>query len=312
MQFEPFELDKRQHRGEDMIPLTAFDLGRGFRERSILLQRLVKRLDLPPSFVKGRDASRVKRRIRADQIQSPGTAVLVGQDVFGQHDGKIDACERDQTCGAGSQIEGGHSHKLTSLFCLRRERHVPIGFQGADDIFVQGAFHTFQVVGGRVPGIPKHRAECHPIGVDQHLEPATHQGIVRDGACPFRLAGVLVLVRLRFHDDFVGQGQREIRAIITCTVIDEIQDMYPFDVRVSGVINVPTHDVIFVGIGCLFNGVVHINDAISMFNTPNGRRDELPVAFERIRLLIEKSRDFVVTVLPIQPFRQTGGGRLRC
>ena len=108
----------------------------------------MKRLDLPPSFVEGRDVGIVKRRIRADQIQYPGTAVLVCKDLFGQHDGEIDAFEIDQTCSAGSHIESGHGHKLTGLFCLRRERHVPIGFQGADGVFVQRAFHKFQIVSG--------------------------------------------------------------------------------------------------------------------------------------------------------------------
>ena len=79
---------------------------------------------------------------------------------------------------------------------------------------------------------PEHIAEFHPIGVDQNLEPATQQGIFRDWAFPFRLAGFRVLVRLRFRDELIGQGQREIRPVIKGAVIDEIQDIHPFDVRV--------------------------------------------------------------------------------
>jgi len=112
-----------------MVGLGANGSRRRLFERSVLLQGLVERFDVPPFAVDVHDLAAGEVGLTAHQILDAGAPVFVCEDLLDQRQREINTFQVDLPCDTRFQCQPIDAHITTLLFIRVTQGQFAISFQ---------------------------------------------------------------------------------------------------------------------------------------------------------------------------------------
>ena len=137
LELQALQLHERAQRQKEVVRLGPLGARGRTRQRSVLLQRLVVLLDLPPFLVEAHHAVTIKCRVARHQIQKALAVVLVRKDLLDQKQREADLLQIDFLRLAVFECQRSDCLKAPFFLVLLREGHVAVALEGHHEVFVQ-------------------------------------------------------------------------------------------------------------------------------------------------------------------------------
>ena len=296
--FQPLQFDKATQGGKEMIGLRRDRLRGRLGQRDVLFERLMITFHSPP-FVIGRGHV-VKRQggITGDQIANADTAIFVCEDLFDQHERKVDSFEIDFPRGLRFQLQGVHSDIAALLLVGLTQGDFAIGFQGTNKVAVLLLFDKDHGFCRGKPHIEEDKAKGNAIAHRLFDQLLTHV-ILGHRTAPLLLLrlGVDILLGLGHQ----VEAHRDTHAL---AAIQRRQEVDPFEQPIFGVVVMPTDNIVLVGVRLLLNRVVNDQHPGLGLHVPDKRLDGPPQIARGFLRPRQVPGHLIVADFPLQQFAQ--------
>ena len=148
------------------------------------------------------------------------------------------------------------------LLILLCQSHGAIAFNRPDEGFPQ--FFVCEPKGfiGRKPTVPEHSLELDMVELLQNAQTGADNFILAPRVAPFDLAALLVDEPFCLLDDLEGERQRKTALRTRARLVDEVDDVYPFDISILGVVVMPTDNLVLRRMRLLLYRVIYFDDTI--------------------------------------------------
>jgi hypothetical protein len=286
-----------------MVALGGDGFGGRERQGSILLERFMIRFHMPSFAIASGDAVVSEFEVAGDQIEDTDAAIFVCEDLLDQLEREIYALQIDCHGRSRFQSQFIDTHILTLLMPLKAQGDLAISLQGHDEIALEGVLDELHIICRGIPDIIDHIVEGYLVG--DHLPQQLLIDLIFRHRCPpllltcfgvkegFRLRDQMVVHRQR-HPLYMVQRRDEVDAL----------DRLP-----TGVVVVPTHNLVFVCMRFFRDAVVDDHNPLLRLNLSHIRFDHLPEVGSAFDRAGQKPLDAVMTDRTIQQPRHPCPGR---
>mgnify|MGYP005860765623 CR=1 FL=1 len=298
--FQQLQLDKGTQRREKVVALRGDGPGRRFGQGRILLERLVIGLHVPSFLIDSGDLIVGEVRIAGDQVQNTDTAISVCEDLLDQVQGKIDPLQINGHNGIRLDLQTIDAHITTLLLIFYTQGKLAVGLQRHDEIALQFMDDELHVIRRSEPDIIEYIAERNLVG--NHLPQQLPVDFVfRHRRPTLRLAGFSVEITFGLGHQMIVHRQRH-----PIDVVQGRDEVDPLDGLTTGVVVMPTHALILIGVRLFLDAVVHNHDRIICLYLTHIRLDDFPQIRATSGGTCQKALNPVMTDRPIQQARQPG------
>ncbi len=153
-----------------------------------------------------------------------------------------------------------------------------------------------------VPRIVEHIAKLDLV-MHTQLQPNAIARILGQLAAALEFAGLGVNIRFRLGHQVKGHGQTN-----GLGGIEGGQEVDPFDAALLGVVPMPADQIIFVGVGFLFDAVIEDENASGAFDLANRGFDNAPQVGTGFGRRSQEASHLIVRDFTVDQPRKPGGG----